>query len=76
MSDLGPTVQIAWLRLMFDSLYLEYLFHFLLPNVSFWLKFSMNLSLQTCGIKVGYGRPQGQAGGRDGTVAAGGACCS
>ncbi|PNY06391.1 ras-related protein RABB1b-like, partial [Trifolium pratense] len=25
----------------------------------------------TCGIKIGYGRPQGQAGGRDGTVAAG-----
>lgn len=35
-----------------------------------------DVSNETCGIKVGYGRPQGQAGGRDGTVAAGGACCS
>jgi hypothetical protein len=49
---------------------------FRVTNVSFWLKFSMNVLLQTCGIKIGYGRPQGQSGGRDGTVAAGGACCS
>ncbi|CAJ2666036.1 ras-related protein RABB1b [Trifolium pratense] len=35
-----------------------------------------DVSNETCGIKIGYGRPQGQAGGRDGTVAAGGACCS
>lgn len=32
--------------------------------------------VQSSGIKVGYGRPQGQTGARDGTVSQRGACCS
>ncbi|XP_058738372.1 ras-related protein RABB1b [Vicia villosa] len=35
-----------------------------------------DVSNETCGIKIGYGRPQGQTGGRDGAAAAGGGCCS
>ncbi|KAL9323725.1 hypothetical protein ACSQ67_008582 [Phaseolus vulgaris] len=35
-----------------------------------------DVSNESFGIKVGYGRPQGQSGGRDGTVSAGGGCCS
>ncbi|KAK7266831.1 hypothetical protein RIF29_19488 [Crotalaria pallida] len=35
-----------------------------------------DVSNESFGIKVGYGRPQGQSGARDGTVAAGGGCCS
>lgn len=31
--------------------------------------------LQSSGIKVGYGRPQGAAGGRDGAISQGGGCC-
>ncbi|KAK3413110.1 hypothetical protein EUGRSUZ_I01720 [Eucalyptus grandis] len=35
-----------------------------------------DVSNETSGIKVGYGRPQGQAGARDGAVAQRGGCCS
>ncbi|KAI8570326.1 hypothetical protein RHMOL_Rhmol01G0025800 [Rhododendron molle] len=34
-----------------------------------------DVSNESSGIKVGYGRPQGQAGARDGTVAQRGGCC-
>jgi len=46
------------------------------PYVPLLARSPMNLLLQSFGIKVGYGRPQGQSGGRDGTVSAGGGCCS
>ncbi|KAK4754717.1 hypothetical protein SAY87_002821 [Trapa incisa] len=35
-----------------------------------------DVSNESSGIKVGYGRPQGQSGGRDGTVVQRGGCCS
>ncbi|KOM56162.1 hypothetical protein LR48_Vigan10g205400 [Vigna angularis] len=35
-----------------------------------------DVSNESSGIKVGYGRPQGQSGGRDGTVSARGGCCN
>ncbi|WZZ23746.1 hypothetical protein YC2023_007147 [Brassica napus] len=34
-----------------------------------------DVSNESSGIKVGYGRPQGAAGGRDGAIAQGGGCC-
>ncbi|KAG5407743.1 hypothetical protein IGI04_013862 [Brassica rapa subsp. trilocularis] len=34
-----------------------------------------DVSNESSGIKVGYGRPQGAAGGRDGTISQGGGCC-
>ncbi|GER29522.1 RAB GTPase homolog B1C [Striga asiatica] len=35
-----------------------------------------DVSNESSGIKIGYGRSQGPAGGRDGTVAQGGGCCN
>ncbi|XP_022883988.1 ras-related protein RABB1b-like [Olea europaea var. sylvestris] len=35
-----------------------------------------DVSNESSGIKVGYGRPQGQPGARDGAVAQRGGCCS
>lgn len=46
------------------------------PYVPLLARSPMNLLLQSSGIKVGYGRSQGQSGGRDGTVSARGGCCS
>ncbi|KZV57700.1 hypothetical protein F511_03160 [Dorcoceras hygrometricum] len=37
---------------------------------------TFDLNSQSSGIKIGYGRPQGPAGGRDGTVAQSGGCCN
>ncbi|KAF8095528.1 hypothetical protein N665_0330s0010 [Sinapis alba] len=34
-----------------------------------------DVSNESSGIKVGYGRPQGAAGGRDGAISQGGGCC-
>ncbi|CAD5330071.1 unnamed protein product [Arabidopsis thaliana] len=34
-----------------------------------------DVSNESSGIKIGYGRTQGAAGGRDGTISQGGGCC-